>query len=731
MPATESPSTACRVSAVAAIAAVIGLLLWLGLENHWVLCWTNCGETFDALLYVENFRITRFTYALLQDMATAPWPEAHPFLYTHNPNIAGFVFLLLDSAGLTNLAAKQVVTVAIFALGLTYLWLAVRFHTRSSMIALATLLLFCVDIEHVVSYGLNPLRAWHWVALFGLIYHVGRIAEAGEWKDYILILLFGTAALGVGYDYWIICAAISVTLLLSGATTGRIRKLAILAMLLTGPALMRQAQVAYGIGPVLWWSDLTTSMAVKIPTVSRFIRLPASDVLDQKYSEWNILRPPATVSSLGESYRTFEDMLGAVLVPGFGAISLVVFALVAVVSVGALAIFARFPGCQQRVRINEAYISLPGTARLITALTAGIGAGLCFFAPVSLHIYMKHGFPLLAAPLHLAKAVVIVGALYFFFRRRRANRLTYSGGAAFVIAVLLIVDTAVVNARNVRELQPVSTAWIDRVGQLKGSSFAVSWIPNSVSVFTKQWAVGIAPGRERIIVQRLAHGVKPIERQDLFLFGERDAAHKQWEYLQPSYWLYFPVDQNNFFDHPVPRCRSDWFLSTLKPILSSDTDERLTGYEVRGTELGLPAGGNVVLRVYGRLHGKVSPSGLGGAITIEARSRASPRESEDAQTSSVLTQSVLNCIYGTFELQAVLPLSMIGPNEELHLKIRDASGTVVEGAPLRLPKFGTLPAGYDLRQPQLTAKQVMDSAGLPVISADDGYVILDLRGAYR
>lgn len=563
-----------------ALAAAFGIafsaaaaIAMLGTPRGWIFCWTNCGELFDAMLYVSNFHLYGFRFGLVQDMATSPAIAAHPFLYTHNPNIAGMLFVLLDVLNVASLQGKQIVTLGIFVCGLLYVFGAVRLYTRSAVTALIALTLFVIDVEHVTSFALNPLRVWHWVALFGTLFHVGKLAlpRSNRLLHWLSIGVLAFAALGVGYDFWIVCLATSaIAILCPGGPRGSsaFAVLRRIAALFAIPVVCRQVQVASVIGFDLWLIDLGLSAVIKIPVLAGIFEPPSAEVIDAMYARWNILRPPASPpESVLSLIRTLRDMFVAVVVPSYGLLALL---LVAVVLSSAIVIAWRLG----RERKGAAHSGIPASAgnaqevgmgmhTLVLALTGGALFGLLFFAPLSFHIYIKHGFPLLAGPILVCKAVAFSHAIAWFFRGRRLHRPLLRGIAACLLG-LLVWDTAAVNILNLRALHPIDTSWIELVANMKGQTFAVSWIPNAVSVFSANWAVGIKPGRERVVVDRLARGEDPFTRDDLLLFGERDASARIAEYLHPAYWLYFPTDQNTQFDHPTPTCRSDWILGMLR-----------------------------------------------------------------------------------------------------------------------------------------------------------------------
>ncbi|MGE3272720.1 MAG: hypothetical protein AB7P40_28540, partial [Chloroflexota bacterium] len=188
----------------AAIILLTMLGVWVyGSTTYFIPCRRDCGEVFDALQYVDNYRLYGFAYGLVQDYATSAAREAHPYFYTHNVNLAGIVFTLLDAIGLRPFWAKQLVTLAVFGASLTYVFRATAYYSRSWLAGIVVLALFVTDVDHVLAFSLNPLRVWHWLAIFGLLFHVGRLTRQPRRAprlDRAAIVLLACVAFGIGYD---------------------------------------------------------------------------------------------------------------------------------------------------------------------------------------------------------------------------------------------------------------------------------------------------------------------------------------------------------------------------------------------------------------------------------------------------------------------------------------------------------------------------------------------------
>jgi hypothetical protein len=272
---------------VAAGAILLTLsVLWAHARHYYYIpCDTDCGETLIAQDQVRQYRVNGIKYGLVQYHA----PDGDR-LYTHSVHIGAIVFVLLDAAGVHPFWAKQIVTLSAFGLGLLYVFLATAYYSRSSLGGLIVLLLFCLNYEQVLSFGLNALRAWHWLALFGLAFHTGRLVLEPRPRpiDRIAILALSVIAFGIGYDFWFICAFVTGLIVLVSHYTAPVRA----AKLTTGgwvlgslllPFAIRQIQIASVLGARFWATDVYYSIGIKVPGMRRRLRLPSLDEIDAFY----------------------------------------------------------------------------------------------------------------------------------------------------------------------------------------------------------------------------------------------------------------------------------------------------------------------------------------------------------------------------------------------------------------------------------------------------------------
>ena len=182
---------------------------------------------------------------------------------------------------------------------------ATAYHTRSRLAGLCVLLLFVTDIEHVIAFGLNPLRAWHWLAVFGLLFHAGRVLarepSVHPLTDWLGIVVCAAVAFGIGYDFWAICLVMTLLLVALCRPRDLLRPrhwsgFVGLGLAFLWPAVLRQMQIAAVLGPDFWLHDLIYSAAIKVSVLSLLVPVPPPDQLDAIYRAVGVLRAPATPS---------------------------------------------------------------------------------------------------------------------------------------------------------------------------------------------------------------------------------------------------------------------------------------------------------------------------------------------------------------------------------------------------------------------------------------------------
>src|SRR5262249_27642102 len=98
-------------------------------------------------------------------------------------------------------------------------------------------------------------------------------------------------------------------------------------------------------------------------------------------------------------------------------------------------------------RVNKTWLGI-FSKRLIVPMSLGVAVGVVVFAPFSLHVYLKHEFPLLAFLFITARAGVIYTALKLLFAENKLRR------AVAVTAIAIFALDGVMTDWNNRTFGP-------------------------------------------------------------------------------------------------------------------------------------------------------------------------------------------------------------------------------------------------------------------------------------
>ena len=694
-------------------------------------CSMDCGETFVALDQAQQFHRFGFTWGLIQDHATSDNISAHPYLYTHNVSIPGILFPLLASLGFQQVAHFQLITLLAYILGLLFSYLAVKRITKSDNLALIFILLMSSDYLHVLSFGLNALRAWHWLGLFGIIYYIDECFSRSQHdflnaKRIICLCIFTFIAFGIGYDFWMICLMISIIQIYFFNFSNYklyLKQLILLGGTFLFPFLFRQIQVIYGVGWNFWFYDFFTSVAIKVPFVSLLIQTPPTSILDKIYSENGILRAPASaVSSLDSIVNTFTNMWSYQLPVSYGLLGPNIY--IFVLTIGfVLAIIGLLAHLFKKTKFKMNFLgknkySLGRCYQLILILTIGIAFGLFIFAPVSLHIYLKHEFPLLAALINLSRSFGIyffMLLIYFFYKNNNKIYMTM----CIFIAMIFIVDHGLVQIDNYKKQKKIDTGWVSHLDTFAKDTMAVSWIAETRDSFASNWTVGIVPGREKEVIANLKDGKPPFSISQYLLFGQRDELLNKANYEMPKYWLYFPVDQLTNFDSASPECRGNYMQRLIdqaaKKIRKAPAPQLTIAYLSPG------------------------PYAPGSDIQIDGFTAQNMKIDLKVRLNGQLIGNLnYNCIYGG--INGVVTLPHLNNFSDQEIQIFNAASPEENipllKIPLRIAKEGNfykLNQGLNLpnKKNQLSASQLIDELPfVPIVKRGKDWVIFDMSNFY-
>ena len=155
-------------------------VLWMWISTAGLPYNTDSNESFSAYVQGQNMlRFNPWVNAFLPDDATANHAGAHPFTYTHGPNLPRYFSAAMSLLGLQGLET-QILIAAIIATLLSFWFIAKGFPetvaggpTRLE-ISLGMLIaaLFATDFIGVLQYLGNLWRTWHFPLFWGCIWAV-------------------------------------------------------------------------------------------------------------------------------------------------------------------------------------------------------------------------------------------------------------------------------------------------------------------------------------------------------------------------------------------------------------------------------------------------------------------------------------------------------------------------------------------------------------------------------
>jgi len=386
--------------------------------------------------------------------------------------------------------------------------------------------MFATTYWAVGAFAFNALRAWHTLGFFAVTYHSIQIASGSRLSRQKVGLGCGAfIAFGCGYDFWVICLFVALTILVFFSDNLRLRNLLMRASLISLffglPFAVRQLHIAYFLGFTYWYHDFIYSVAIKVPYATKLISIPSIEEIDAYYRSQGVLRPPALpTSSVQEIFFTLRHMVTAVTLPRWGWLTLLTYLCVLGAGLGAIL----GPLRSSRIGAFGAALLLP--------LSIGVALGLALVAPFSLHVYFKHEFPLISFLLLLAKGIVLYALVMSTIN---AGKWRFAAVAAIV---LYSADAALTHWNNTANGLYSNLEW-RRFLESRRDVVAAAYVQNLV------WQ----------------------EAESVIGLDERQLSRMTYDRLTRSdatYLIYQPVGRLVDFDSPVPVCSwRDWLTHFL------------------------------------------------------------------------------------------------------------------------------------------------------------------------
>lgn len=434
----------------------VALFTW-GYRRDFMTYRQDMGETHVAYRQSEHLQQTFRNYGMLHVETSE---SGKTKVYTHNVNLGTYYFFLWRSLGVNSRTALTITILPVYLVGLLVAYLAVRASTGSRLTAWVFLGLMTLDLANVGAFAFNALRAWHYVGLFGVLYGVNAIASpsaaAKPFRAQAATAVGSIVSFGCGYDFFVIVGACAIAYLLLVCDFRRIPvAMSWLILCLLVPFILRQLEVIYWMGAHTWFTDFYVTFAVKVPFASRFISIPSVSEIDALYEQAGLMRPPAyPTSDLAGIWNAAEPLARLAVFPRYGALGCVAAAACALAGLAG-SFLARKTELFRLIRLAAAY-------------AIGSVTGLLVFAPFSLHVYLKHNFPLVAGLVHLAEAVCLVVA-FQLARKSLAQGARLAPTLLFGACLLLVGNAIAVQVVNAYASKELDLRWIQRLDDLAGT----------------------------------------------------------------------------------------------------------------------------------------------------------------------------------------------------------------------------------------------------------------------
>lgn len=730
---------------LAALTFIFIVTIWQALRasSYFTLCYVDCGEVFISELQVRNFDLFGIQFGLLENYASSPDLRDHPFLYTHNVNLGALVALLLRGLGVNSFEGRQAAVLGVFALGLWVAYSAVRRLTQSRLTALCCLILLGSS-SAVFNYALHGLRAWHITAVFGSVWIVALFFEAGPvltWRIVAAVTAVAVVAFGVGYEFWVMhLLMIGVSWLLTWAVFAsheragqgpRLWTIGLLILAINAAVFaVRQLHVLATLGIDFWRHDFFYSFVIKIPGMSYLLQLPPPAEIENFYSSFHVLRPPAspvTAANLPYMLDLLRTHFEFSVLPKLG---LMTFLLVAGFLI--LAALKSAKTLIHRVKSPAVAGSSPSVfsryAVAVTGLVAGSVLGGMAFLQMWIDQYVAHFHPLLIFPCVLVTGYVVAHLLHVALSAK-TERKAGVAAMAITMAFVVLLSHAVVQLENQRNSYSIDVSWIGELRQRASSSFAISYLRAAAASATRGSVLELRASSVNASLPRLARQQAPFTAEMVPIFYERDASRDPEPYLHPDFWLYFPSDRRTDSWARRPVCRFDWMTRNVLPLLQP---VKLSFVPQKQS---IPAQRGAVVALSGRV--------LDNRREIE--------EFELLLDGEAVGESLYNCVFGTFI--ARIPISQTiapGPHViSIVARLKDGGSIKVGTADIAISEPETTaiqeaekPESIDMlavhSMPQPGVGEIRRRyPGLPIaasrngMSRDDGFIIFDLRGIQR
>lgn len=508
---------------------------------------TDQGEPFYQYLVAKNFlQYGLLENSFLEDHATSPDPQAHPYYYTHNPNFTKFLIYFFLKLGLTDMRWYIFLAIPLFLLGQWYFY-KMSSEALGKATGLLTLLFASTGYILSLSWGFNIIRVWTWILICGAIYHLlkmERLQNQLQQRGHTILFYFWLALLSY-YQYDILFYFTLVVFVMKylQLISWSWKRFFLTWLAIPGSLFVfHQLCIIHELGVALWFQDWVYTIG------NRTFGVPSKAVLQAFYDRFGLV--------LWGYHNTFglkyiSRLLWESLCQHIGIFP-TFLTLLGFVGVPLLALQKKWcppPGC-----------------KFLAAMALGT---ILFFVASPYHFHVLYSpstarFPFLIFFVYPFFAFVILFLKNLWTQTR--GKMAHQWGVALAL-FLILVPYAQAQYKNFLKTPPRKIPAAEVLPKYRGHTFFSNYYPPYIHYFTQNWAY-------------FQQG------SDTFIF-ERDKLQNPQKYLQPDYVLCVgpcPIEQLT----KVIEKGFNWKIADLRakapPLVSPAFDWSTSGDGTSGGE---------------------------------------------------------------------------------------------------------------------------------------------------
>ncbi|NUO09122.1 MAG: discoidin domain-containing protein [Candidatus Brocadia sp.] len=432
-------------------------------------------EPFTTYLAAKNFvRFGITNLSFLEDYATSPAPEAHPYHYTHNPDFPIYICYILLKLGIKDIAYHNLVGIFVLYIGLMFSYLFVKQRCNTNL-ALCLLGVSIFNYLGVLVYGLNVYRSFTWFCIWGVLYFKHRWEESGASLNFKLLWALLFMFLAAYYDYGITAFVILFVFFDKLLCWKRLPlyKLVLYLFVSVVPAiLLHSISVINAVGLNTYCEDILNTIG------NRFYGVPTRSEISEFYKinnmvlwgyDWGtkINFVEYTKYALNLMHQRVSSFIG------FGIGELVIF----------LTLFSVFVLFFNHIKVFIHKNKYLNEKKLLLAFIFSIGTLASVFQTHFTQLYINAFVPLIVFPCLFSVAIVLSYLIRNSISSYRKNTHYYRFMLGTILIYLLLLQIIHIHKERIRPL-PFSSV----LSKYKGYSFYSNYLSTVTSYFTESWS---------------------------------------------------------------------------------------------------------------------------------------------------------------------------------------------------------------------------------------------------